>query len=141
MTPDVVGVFVPIVAILGGVGLAIGRLVTNHRQRLQRAEFRHKERLAAIEKGLELPLDAPEGDPAVVVDASRFLRQGLVLAGIGAALTAGLMQMPVDGVPYLFGLIPAAIGLAYLLYYFIQRRHQARDSASASPGGPRTGAT
>ena len=121
MDPAIVGVFIPIVAILAGIAVAIVAMFTGHRQRLQRAELRHRERLAAIDKGFELPPDPPDVDPKAGDDA-RFLRHGLVLVALGVTLTAAMFQIPDKNVPYLFGLIPAAIGVAYLVYYVIRAR-------------------
>ena len=132
MNPEVIAVFVPIVAILAGIAVAIVGMLASHRLRLQRAEFRHRERIAAIERGLELPPDPPEFDPRRS-DDSRFLRHGLVLVALGIAVTGGLMQLPGTSVPYIFGLIPAACGVAYLLYYAIRRRQRA-GGAPAGPG-------
>ena len=135
MNPAVIGVFIPIVAIVAGIGCAIVAMLTVHRQRLQRVELRHRERLAAIEKGLELPPDPPEVEPSRN-DDSRFLRHGLVLLALGITVTAAMMQLPQANVPYLFGLVPAAIGVAYLIYYAI-RTFRAKSAAPASePGVP-----
>ena len=124
MTPDVLALFVPIIAIIAGIACAIVVVLAGHRQRIQRAELRHRERLAAIEKGFELPPDPPDVDPKRN-DQSRYLRQGLVLVAVGATITAALIQLPGGSVPYLFGLLPAAIGAAYLVYYFAHGRHVA----------------
>jgi hypothetical protein len=136
MNPAVIGVFIPIVAILAGIAVAIVAMLTGHRQRLQRAELRHRERLAAIDKGFELPPDPPDLDTRRG-DPSRFLRQGLVLVAIGGTVTAAMMQLPDKDVPYLFGLVPAAIGIAYLVYYVISGRQVPRETPPASgPGAP-----
>jgi Flp pilus assembly protein TadB len=124
MTADVLALFVPIIAIIAGIACAIVVVLAGHRQRLQRAELRHRERLAAIEKGFELPPDPPDVDPKRN-DPSRYLRQGLVLVAVGATVTAALIQLPGGNVPYLFGLLPAAIGVAYLVYYFAHVRRAA----------------
>jgi hypothetical protein len=134
MSPAIVGVFIPIIAILAGVGVAIAAMLTAHRQRLQRTELRHRERLAAIEKGFELPPDPPDVDPKAGDDA-RFLRHGLVLVAIGVTVTAAMFQIPDKDVPYLFGFIPAAIGIAYLVYYAIRTRSAANGTPPAS--GPK----
>lgn len=133
MNPAVIGVSIPIIAILAGVALAIVSMLTAHRQRLQRADLRHRERLAAIDKGFELPPDPPDVE-ARRSDPGRFLRQGLVLVAIGVTVTGAMMQLPDEHVPYLFGLIPATIGVAYLLYFFIYERTATRGPAG--PGGP-----
>jgi Domain of unknown function (DUF6249) len=132
MDAGVVGVFIPIVAILAGIAVAIVAMLTGHRQRLQRTELRHRERLAAIDKGFELPPDPPDVDPKAGDDA-RFLRHGLVLVALGVTLTAALFQIPENDVPYLFGLIPAAVGTAYLIYYVIRTRLAVRGAPPA-PG-------
>ena len=123
MNPAVIAVFVPIIAIIFGVAVAIVSIVGAHRQRMQRAEFRHRERLAAIEKGLELPGDPPEIETAPS-RRPRHLLRGLVLVFGGAALTAAFRQGQGEDFPYLYGLIPVAAGVAYLIYYFIEGRHE-----------------
>lgn len=135
MNPAVIGVFIPIVAILAGIGVAIVAMLAAHRQRVQRTELRHRERMAAIEKGLELPPDPPEADPKASDDA-RFLRHGLVLVAIGVTVTAAMIQIPDPNLPWLFGFIPGAIGIAYLLYYVIWTRLERRGkSPAAGPAG------
>jgi hypothetical protein len=125
MNPAIVGEFIPIIAIILGVGAAIVQIIANHRQRLQRAEHRHSERLAAIDKGLELPPDPlePVADPR---HRPRHLLRGLVLVLVGAVLVPALIRNG-DADVALFGLLPAAVGLAYLIYYVIEGR---RESAA-----------
>jgi cadmium resistance protein CadD (predicted permease) len=132
MNPAIIGVFIPIIAILAGIAVAIVGMLANHRQRLQRTELRHRERLAAIEKGFELPPDPPDAD-SKAGDEARFLRYGLVLVAIGVTVTGAMMQIPDKDVPYLFGFIPAGIGIAYLLYYFIRTKFAANGPPPA-PG-------
>ena len=121
MSPALIGVSIPVIAILAGIAVAIVAMLSNHRQRLQRADLRHRERMAAIEKGFELPPDPPDVDPKAS-DESRFLRHGLVLLAIGLTVTAAMIQIPDKDIPWLFGFIPAAIGIAYLVYYAIRAR-------------------
>ncbi len=135
MSPAIVGVFIPIIAIVAGIAVAIVGMLASHRQRLQRADLRHRERLAAIEKGLELPPDPPDVDPRAGDDA-RFLRHGLVLLAIGVTVTAAMIQIPDKDLPWLFGFIPGAIGIAYLLYFFIRTRLLA---SAPPPAGPDRG--
>jgi hypothetical protein len=130
MSPAIVGVFIPVIAIVLGVGAAIVQIIANHR--MQRADHRHRERLAAIDKGLELPADPAEP----VVDPRhrpRDLLRGLVLLLVGAVLVPALMRNG-DADIALFGLLPAAVGLAYLVYYLVERRREsaAQQDAAAS---------
>ncbi len=120
MDPAIVGELIPIVAIIAGIGAGVFGMYINYRRRVQRTELRHRERMAAIEKGLELPPDPPDAEPRSQ-DDGRFLRNGLILVAVGLSVTAGLMSLS-HSVPYLFGLVPAAIGVAELLYYFIRTR-------------------
>jgi hypothetical protein len=131
MNPAVIGVFIPIIAIVSGIAVAIVGMLATHRQRLQRADLRHRERLAAIDKGLELPPDPPDVDPRAGDDA-RFLRHGLVLLAVGVTVTAAMIQIPDKDLPWLFGFVPGAIGIAYLLYFFIRTRL----AASGAPPAP-----
>jgi hypothetical protein len=136
MSPAIVGVFIPVIAIVLGVGAAIVQIIANHRQRMQRADHRHRERLAAIDKGLELPADPAEP----VVDPRhrpRDLLRGLVLLLVGAVLVPALMRNG-DADIALFGLLPAAVGLAYLVYYLVERRRESaaqKDAAASETGG------
>jgi hypothetical protein len=132
MNPQIVGVFIPIVAIVLGVSVAIVSIVTAHRQRMQRADFRHRERLAAIDKGLELPPDPPDFDTNGALRRPRFLLRGLVLVFVGITLTLALLQLP-EAVPYLFGMIPTAVGVGYVLYYVIEGRRESSLQAKGSP--------
>jgi hypothetical protein len=135
-TTDIIAVFIPITAIVFGVACAIVCIVAAHRQRMQRAELRHRERLAAIEKGLEVAPDPPEFD-AGAGRRPRFLLRGLVLVFGGITLTVAIKQLP-GPVPYLFGMIPTAIGLGYLVYYLIEGRRESRTATqdSVADGAP-----
>jgi len=58
----IIALFIPLFGIVFGIAVAIVAIISKHREKLQRTELRHKERLAAIDKGLELPpeLEQPE---------------------------------------------------------------------------------
>ena len=133
MEKDMVALLVPICGIIFGVGIGIVAIVAGHRQRIQKAELRHRERILAIEKGLELPSDSPEPDPGID-KRPRHLLRGLILLFVGLAVTTALSQT-VNGGAYLYGLIVAAVGVAYLIYYFVEGRHETAR-AHAPPGSP-----
>jgi hypothetical protein len=88
----------------------------------------HKERLAAIDKGVEVPPLPPEffqngyGKGRTPADN---LRRGLTLLLVGAAIMVALYNSSSRG--YLWGLLPAAIGIANLLVYFIESRKAPRQ--------------
>ncbi len=148
------GVMIPIVAIIMGVGIGMLRLWLDYRNKRDIFRLHHAERLAAIEKGIELPPLPPEfflgyPSPRAVGEPARTLRNGLVLLFLGAAIFLAL-RAETGLVNAWWGLIPAAIGVAYLLYYALvgHRReagggradgtavHGASDRPGRPPSGP-----
>lgn len=110
---------IPILGIVLGVGVAIVAIATSHRQKQTRAELRHRERLAALEKGIELPPDPdPDAEPRKRVSS---LRSGLIYFFIGVVLYFALREVAGSDVA-LFGLVPAAIGLGSLISYLVEGR-------------------
>ena len=114
---------IPIIGIIMGIGIGMLAIFFDYRKKRDMFEMHHKERMAAIEKGMEVPPLPPEffrdgraGRPRVHGD---FLRRGLVLLFVGAAICVALYNNQRDA--YLWGLVPAGIGLAQLLYYFLAK--------------------
>ncbi len=135
MGPEIIGVFIPIIAIVMGIGLAMIETIASHRRRSQALEQRHRERMAAIEKGVELPPDAndPEAqlELAKAMRKPRFLLRGFVLVGIGGALIAFWHGGGEHTIRSL-GWVVLAVGVAQLLYYAIEGRKE-RGPESAPP--------
>ncbi|HET9865625.1 MAG TPA: DUF6249 domain-containing protein [Steroidobacteraceae bacterium] len=131
MDPAVIGVFIPIVAIVMGVGIGMIAIWSEHKRKAQLLEQNHRERLLAIEKGLELPplpenLVATSNGPATA-SAAKSLRSGVMLVLIGLVLWLAIDRVGGSDAA-LFGLIPAAVGVANLLYALIQwKKEQAED--------------
>jgi hypothetical protein len=127
MTMDIeqMALLIPILGIVLGVAIAIIAIVTSHREKLKRAEQRHLQRLAAIEKGIELPFDPePEADTG----KGSTLRGGLTGLFLGIVLYFALREVASPEVA-LFGLVPAAIGAAGLIsYYVTQRKARSNDA-------------
>jgi hypothetical protein len=106
----VVGMMVPIVAL--ACGAVVVYLALRHGR--QKRELLSRERLAAIEKGLEVPLlDIPEPRH----DESP-LQSALVVLGVGIAVTFALWLLMGTHSPWAFGLIPAFVGVAKLIHWF-----------------------
>lgn len=122
MDIEQMALLIPILGIVLGVGIAIVAIVTSHREKVTRAELRHRERLAAIEKGMEPP---PDGEPDTRKGSS--LKSGLASLLVGVVLYFALLELVGDEVA-LFGLLPAAIGIGSLISYFVEER---RKSGSA----------
>ena len=119
MDPGVIGVFIPIIAIVMGIGIGMLAIWSEHKRKAQLLEQNHRERMHAIEKGIELPpLPAGligAGHGPATASAAKSLRSGIMLTLIGIILyfAIGLASENQAG---LFGLIPAAVGIANLVY-------------------------
>jgi hypothetical protein len=118
MEIEKMALLIPILGIVLGIAVAIVAIVASHREKQKRAELRHRERLAAIEKGLDIPPDAePEAGPKKV----GTLRSGLMGLFVGIALYFALRAVADEDVA-LFALIPAAVGIANLISYFVEEQ-------------------
>ena len=119
MDIEVLALMIPISMIVLGVAIALVVIVTAHRRRVQRNEMRHKERMAALEKGMELPPDPVEADTGGKPG-------GGLRSGIGGILVGVVLYLALRGVAdeevALFGLIPAAVGVASLVSYIVESR-------------------
>jgi preprotein translocase subunit YajC len=131
MNPAVIGVFIPIVAIVMGVGVGMIAIWSEHKRKAQLLEQNHRERMQAIEKGIELP-PLPDnlvsgGNGPATATAAKSLRSGVMLLLIGIILWFAIERVGGNDAA-LFGLIPAAVGIANLLYAAIQwRKEQAEE--------------
>lgn len=122
MTPDVIGVFIPIVAIIMSLSIPIVFAIVDYRRRRDIVEANHKERLAAIERGMEPP-SLPESFYQSMKPARRssYLLPGLVWLFVGIGIFIALGAIAGDDVRML-GLIPAGVGIALLIYHFVEGR-------------------
>ena len=117
---------VPITAIVLGLTTAMLKLILNYSRRRHMFALYHRERMAAIEKGIELPA-LPED---FFNEDSKLPSRGghgtlltgliLVFGGLTLALALHFTESRTDdnGEAALYGLIPASIGAACLVYYF-----------------------
>jgi hypothetical protein len=121
--------FIPIIAILLGIGgpavVVIVWFSLNYYKRRKLMELHHAERMAAIERGMEippLPIELIDGR-SVPKRRRTALLPGLVWFFIGLALAVGSLADHDEDLPLFIGLIPLGIGLAYLIYYFVEGRN------------------
>jgi hypothetical protein len=120
MDVEQMALLIPILMIVLGVAVAVVAIVASHREKQKRVELRHRERIAAIERGIEL---APDPDPEGEVKKSSSLKSGLSGLLIGVVLYFALDRVADEDVA-LFGLIPAAFGIAGLISYFAEGRRK-----------------
>jgi hypothetical protein len=126
MGPEVMVFMVPIVAIVMVFGTGMLSIYFGYRKKKDMFALYHQERMAAIEKGVELPpmpddFFQEEGRPRRR-SAHGTLLGGLIWLFVGLTLYLALHfakpRIEDGGDPALFALIPAGIGAACLIYYF-----------------------
>ena len=126
MQPTNLALSIPIIAIVMGLGTGMLSLYLSYRKRKDMFLLYHQERMAAIEKGIDLP-PMPEdffhetGQPSRRSPHRAFLL-GLILLSVGLTLYLALhftgTHTDNGSDAGLYALIPAGIGAAYLIYYF-----------------------
>jgi Domain of unknown function (DUF6249) len=122
---DLIGVSIPLVAIVMGIGIAFWRLYLDH----ERRKLQYEERKLMIERGLTPPPLPPE-TPRRSLESS--LRNGIILVSLGLGFAVayvvrqgGNLTAPNEGVTNGFAIaapILFLLGLGYLVYYAIARR-------------------
>lgn len=130
---NALALLIPILSVTLSLGALIVWILVWHRRRLHELDLRHKERMAAIEKGLELP---PESlpQPAQMPPRARYLLRGLIWLGVGLALTLAVRDWfgsQMGG----FGWIAVAVGAAYLIFYFVEGRKATVSEHETLPSG------
>jgi hypothetical protein len=123
MSPAVIGAFIPIVAITLGIGIGCLAIWSEHKRKLELIDRLHRERMLALEKGVEPPALPPGmvGDLAAKPKlVPRYLwpkamRNGLALLFGGIVLFFGVDRAG-GSEGAVFMLIPAVLGLANLIY-------------------------
>src|SRR6266853_5497166 len=133
MVNGTLALLIPIISVTMGLGALIIWMLVGHRRRVHEVDCRHKERMAAIEKGLELP---PESlpQPEQMAPRSRYLLRGLIWLGVGLAITFGVHER-FGTQTGSFGWIAVAVGAAYLIYYFVEERRAAVPKREAPASG------
>jgi len=131
---SVMALLIPITAVAAGFAALIIWIVLSSRRRADAIESRHKERMAAIDKGVDLPPD-PLPQAEQMPPRSRYLLRGLIWLGVGLAITFGMHGLlhapPIGGV----GWIPVAVGAAYLIFYLAEGLRVSRPKREEPPSG------
>jgi hypothetical protein len=130
MGPDSLGVLIPIIAIFMSLLIPIVFAITDYRRRRDIVEAHHKERIAAIERGMDLP-PLPEAffKPLEKNGRPRHLLTGMIWLFVGIGVGVFLYAVAGHDVAAI-GLIPAGVGLAFLVYYFIEGRNELAEYKS-----------
>ncbi len=124
----ILGVLIPIIAIVMGLGMGMLVLWLDFRKKREMFQLHHAERMAAIDKGIELP-PLP---PAFFGDFKRrdrgptfYFRRGIMWLLVGGAMTIAMRST--EHATFGWGLVPVAVGIAYLLTYLVERRRAPRS--------------
>lgn len=136
---QIFALMIPIVAIVMGIGIGMLYIWTNYLRKREMFELHHKERLSAIERGMEVPALPPEFFDAEDRDSKpvNSLRRGLILLLVGLAIGFALyLNRGMESAAW--GLIPAAVGLAYLISYWVEGRNPSSGDVSADTS-PKSG--
>jgi hypothetical protein len=136
MSEDVIALFIPITAIFMSLLIPIVYAIVEYRRRRDIVEAHHAERMAAIERGMDIP-PLPESFYQGIQRGKRprYLLAGLVWFFIGMGIFIALNAVADRSVAY-FGLIPAGVGLAFLIFYMVEGRKETavlKDEAQAGP--------
>jgi len=124
-----VSLLIPLIGVILGIGIGMLALGLNYKRRKEAFALYHQERMAALEKGVELPplpdyFFSDSGKPAGQYHPRRHLLRGLVWSFMGLGLGCGLWATA--GLDWaLFSLVPLGIGLAQLIYYFVEGKKEA----------------
>ncbi|RJR28063.1 MAG: hypothetical protein C4574_05355 [Candidatus Latescibacterota bacterium] len=114
--PETLAVLIPIIAVFGGITIAIVGIIYRGREE----ELKRKERIAAIEKGLPIP-EEPAAPPKRSNSFLALLGWGLVISfiSLGIIVSVSVHAGLENGV---FGLIPLGMGFGLLISAFFAKR-------------------
>ncbi len=152
MPVDRMVMLIPLLAITLGIGVILTLILTLHRAKIRELDQRHRERMAAIDRGLEVPpvdsqparnssapaAQGPSGnayDPGTPKPASRYLLRGLIWLGIGLAIALARSN-PWDHSGGVIGWIAVAVGVACLIYYAVEGNRAAGSGPRDPPPAP-----
>lgn len=147
--PPILAMVIPILAIVMGIGYAMLATWLRYQRRKEVYEMHHRERMLAIERGMEVPPLPPhvfsDFDHKAAVEfeevASRAgylmrspLRRALVwiLGGIALLVALYVNYGPTTAA---WALIPIAMGLANLGFYLAEARSRPSGPGNPEPDG------
>ena len=137
--PGIMALTIPIIAIIGGI--TVGIIKSIGRQRMQ--ELAQRERIAAIERGMDISKLPPPtmSDPDDLPGPVSRTRQGLLIGGVvtlfaGAGLSFMLLFIAGDEGVWAVGAIPIAVGAGLILSYKLIRPIPNDSGTNPSDSGP-----
>lgn len=127
----IAALMIPIVLFAVGGLIAITAITLNYKKRKEMFALYHQERMAAVEKGIDLPPlpDGFFGEQARPRSPRHHLLKGMIWLFVGIVLFYAFHDE--EAVVKGMVLIPAAVGLAYLIYFAIVGRKEAALAEAA----------
>jgi hypothetical protein len=119
---EILSMLVPISAIVMGIGLAMLAVWLRYQRHREMYQLYHAERMAAIEKGIDLPPLPPEFFQPLARQAgtgASNLRRGMIVLFVGIGVTIALLGTHEKS--WWWGLVPTSIGMGYLLLHRLER--------------------
>jgi len=112
------GEFIGLVAVILTCGIPVAAMYTYYHVR----KLRSQERLAAIARGVDIPMAAELSESARSRRAGILLCAGAVGYILTFALIAQISREPDTWIAAAFGIIPLAVGIGYFLDHSLIRR-------------------
>lgn len=132
-----IGVLIPIIGIVLGIACAMFGMYLDFRRKRELLQLHHAERMAAIEKGIELPplpADYLTGGSGKYSSPAKARRTGLILLFLGIAVTLGLWGGGQGGdTAFWWGLVLVGLGIAFLLAAVLEAREQRQPNGTQHP--------
>ena len=134
MIKNIIGMLIPMVAIVLGIGTAMLAMYLDFRKKREMIQLYHAERMAAIEKGIELP-PLPDGyfsgGDTRSSGPAKPRRTGLVLLFLGIGITLALWGSGVVDALWWLGVVPLALCVAFLLAAWFEARELQKSPSHA----------
>ena len=128
---EIMALLIPILGVIFAIGFPLSipiiALVLRYRRRKQAIELHHAERMAAIERGMDVPPLLLEPQEERLPQTG--LLRGLVCSLVGAALL-GSWRIADEQWLGVAGMVVAGVGIAYLIYYAIEGRKRSLPGAA-----------
>jgi hypothetical protein len=105
-------------------GILVIFLTYRHNRHL--IDLNHKERMTALNRGLEIPPVPSQGNGHQEMRPAYYLQRGLMFTLLGLSLMAAL-GVNAGTRSALWGLPVAAFGISYLILYFVVARKENRS--------------
>lgn len=128
LRPETLAIMIPITAILGGIAVAIVAIIMAARKK----ELEHKERLTAIDKGMDIPQPKEKEKRPAYLNMRPW---GLVLSCLGVALTVALWVAG-EAIAGVWGFLPLAMGVGLLIAAALEKNETEQKKSGDRAGQP-----